>query len=406
MTMRIGMVYQAQFPPAERIEKIAKTLAAAGHDVHLLCNSYAPSYRREEVIDRLAVRRIGPALSNETMSRVVKFPLFANPVWLIQLIRFVHRFRLEAIHVIDLPLAPAAWAVAHAFNIRVIMDMWENYPEALKGWARDNWKTRWFKNPAVARAVERWIVPRMDHVIVVVEEQRERLIADGVEAGRISVVTNAVDMELFNTPIPPRATWLDEPATYKLVYVGFITVERGLEDIVRAIALLRPRMPFIRFYIGGSGPHERRIRDLVAQQGVEDFVQFLGFVPFNEIRLYVEKSDLCVIPHVNNTFINTTMPNKLFQYMVMGKPVLVSDARPLARIVRESRSGFIFESGNPSSAAACIEAAYAARADHSIGERGRRQVLEHYTWDQVTPVLRRIYDDRAAVGGALAHAQD
>jgi glycosyltransferase involved in cell wall biosynthesis len=406
MTMRIGMVYQAQYPPAERIEKIAKTLAAAGHHVHLLCNSYAPSYRRAEVIDRLGIHRVGPALPSEVISRIIKFPLFANPIWLTQLIRFVHRFRLEAIHVIDLPLAPAAWVVARAFGIPVVMDMWENYPEALKGWAKDNWKTRWFKNPAMARAVERWIVPRMDHVIVVVEEQRDRLIADGVDASRISVITNAVDPELFSNPIPAKVTPLDEAGTYKLVYVGFITVERGLEDIVRAIALLRSRMPFIRFYIAGSGPHEPQIRNLIAQEGVEGLVELVGFVPFNEIRLYLEKSDLCLIPHVNNAFINTTMPNKLFQYMFMGKPVLVSDARPLARIVRESGSGFVFESGNPASAAASIEAAYAARDDLSIGERGRRHVHEHYTWDKVAPVLNHIYDDHAAFGGTFAPAQD
>jgi glycosyltransferase involved in cell wall biosynthesis len=406
MTMRIGMVYQAQFPPAERIEKIARTLTSAGHQVSLLCNSYAPSYERTEVVDGLAVQRVGPALPNPALNRIAKFPLFANPVWLIQLVRFVHRYRLEALHVIDLPLAPAAWAVARAFNIPVIMDMWENYPEALKGWAKDNWKTRWFKNPAVARAVERWIVPRMDHVIVVIDEQRDRLIAEGVNASRISVVTNAVDADLFSSPVSPKATPLDEAGAYKLIYVGFITVERGLEDIVRAIGLLRSRMPFIRFYIAGSGPHEPQIRRIIAQEGVEDLVHLVGFVPFNDIRLYLEKSDLCVIPHLNNAFINTTMPNKLFQYMFTGKPVLVSDARPLARVVRDSGCGFVFESGSPESAATAIETAYAARDDHSIGNRGRRHVLEHYTWDKVAPALHRIYQDRTAYGGALAHAQD
>ena len=401
------MLYQGEYPPAERIEKVAKTLIAAGHEVCLLCNNYSAMRRAQETIGGLVVCRVAPTLRNESLSRIIKFPLFANPVWLVQIAWLVRRFRIQAIQVIDLPLAPAAWAIARIFAIPVVMDMWENYPEALKGWAKDNWKTRWFKNPSGARAVERWIVPRMDHTLVVVEEQRERLIADGVDPDRISVVTNALDEDLFQGDCSPGRTSIDaDPGTYKLIYVGFITVERGLEDIVRAVGLLRSKMPFIRFYIAGTGPHEKQIRSLVAQEGVEDLVQLIGWVPFSEIRAYLEKSDLCVIPHLNNAFINTTMPNKLFQYMFMAKPVLVSDAKPLARVVRESASGYIFQSGNPKAAAEAIELAYASRGDSRIGERGRRHVLENYTWDKVSPALRRVYDRYAAHDKPLAQVQD
>jgi glycosyltransferase involved in cell wall biosynthesis len=123
--------------------------------------------------------------------------------------------------------------------------------------------------------------------------------------------------------------------------------------------------------------------------------------------MYLAKSDLCVIPHVNNLFINTTIPNKLFQYMFMAKPVLVSDAKPLARIVNESSCGFVFQSGNAADAAAAIERAYAARDDLTIGERGKKAVLEKYTWEKVSRALDHVYQQpRGSVHTAVAQFQD
>jgi glycosyltransferase involved in cell wall biosynthesis len=389
--MRICLVYHgAEYPPAERIDKIAKTLTAAGHEIFLLCNNYGKYSVSEEQIGDVHTLRLTPTFSSRALNKIVKFPVFLNPLWIAQIRQAVKRFRIDVLQVIDLPLAGAAWAVARSMGIPVVMDMWENYPEALKGWASMDWRTRVFKNPHLARAVELWLMPRMDHIFVVVDEQKQRLIDDGVAPERISVVTNAVDSDMFlgsevrnNTPLD------EEPDTYKLLYVGFITIERGLDD-------LRDRMPFLRVYLAGTGSYEPRLRQLIAEQGVGDLVRLIGWVPFKDIHSYIAKADLCTVPHVNNTFINTTIPNKLFQYMLMAKPVLVSDAKPLARIVRESQCGFVFESGNPASAATAIQEAYASRSDSSFGERGRQSIQTRYTWEKVAFPLVQLYENLGA----------
>lgn len=392
--MRICLVYQAEFPPAERITKVVRTLSAAGHKVVLLCNNYGAHQADRERIGTLDVVRLSPTFGSRRANKLVKFPVFLNPVWIAQLISVVRRHRIDALQVIDIPLAPAALAVGRAFGIPVIMDMWENYPEALKGWAQRDWKVRVFKNPALARAVEKFVTSRFDHIFVVVEEQRERLINEGVAPERISVVTNAIDIELFTGGSATVVTPLDDdPDIYKLLYVGFITVERGLDDIIRALRLTKQQGLPARLYVAGSGNYEPQLRKLAESEGVTDLVRFTGFVPFDQIRFYVRKSDLCIIPHVRSKFIDTTMPNKLFQYMLMGKPVLVSDAKPLARVARDCTCGFVFQSGNPESAALAIRMAYDARNDTSLGERARQAVIERYTWDRAARPLVDYYSD-------------
>jgi glycosyltransferase involved in cell wall biosynthesis len=375
---------------------VARTLAAAGHDVVLLCNNYGKHDGQRERVAGLEVERLWPTFRSRAVNKILKFPIFLNPLWFAQLIALVQRRQIDAIHVIDVPLAPAALAIGRAFRIPVVMDMWENYPEALKGWAQRDWKVRLFKNPAVARAVEKFVTPRLDHIFVVVEEQRERLISEGVTPERISVVTNAIDVDMFTRGGPSADTPLDDDSgIYKLLYVGFITVERGLDDIIRSLRIIKQQGLPVRLYIAGSGNYEPVLRALAASEDVADLVRFTGFVPFEQIQFYIAKSDVCLIPHVRSKFIDTTMPNKLFQYMLMSKPVLVSDAKPLARVVRECACGFVFESGNPDSAAAAIRAAYNARHDPSLGRRAQQAVLDKYTWDRAARPLVDYYDGLA-----------
>jgi glycosyltransferase involved in cell wall biosynthesis len=390
--MRICLVYQGEFPPAERIEKMAKTLTAIGHEVFLLCNDYGKFAAREERCGDVHVIRVGPPVRSRKVNKVLKFPLFANPVWIAALVSAVRRYRIEAIQVIDIPLSVAAWGVARLFGIPVVMDMWENYPEALRGWAERDWKVRLFKNPNVARLVELWINRRMDHIFTVVEEQKERLIDEGVQPDRITVVTNAVDLDMLTASEVRHDTPLDnEPGAFKLLYVGCLTVERGLDDIIRALPRLRSRIPAIRLYLAGAGSYEPQLRALVERENVGDLVTFIGWVPFGDIQSYILKSDLCIVPHVYNTFINTTMPNKLFQYMALRKPVLVSNAKPLARVVNECDCGFVFRSGDPMDAAAAIENSYKVRDNRDIGERGRRCIEAKYTWNHVAAGIERVY---------------
>jgi glycosyltransferase involved in cell wall biosynthesis len=94
---------------------------------------------------------------------------------------------------------------------------------------------------------------------------------------------------------------------------------------------------------------------------------------------------------VYNDFINTTIPNKLFQYMALQKPVLVSNAKPLARIVSQCNCGFIFQSGSPQDAAAKIIAAYHARHDDSYGQRGKVCAEQYYTWELASRELLHVY---------------
>ena len=393
--MRICFIYHgSEFPPAERIEKQARSLSQAGHTVFLACNNYGEFEKHTEQVGEVAVRRLRPTFAWEVINRVLKFPIFCNPLWLIQLYGILRKNQIDALQVVDVPLAPAALLFGKLFRIPVIYDMWENYPAALKTFAEGNWKTRLFKNYRVASWVERFSTVRADHVFVVVEEQRERLLSLGVSAERISVIGNTVELEHFVGFGTDSETALHQHAeSFKLFFVGNITRDRGLDQVVRALPLIIPQISNCKLFIGGSGEFLADIQKLVKELKVSDSVEFLGYLPFSEIPSHIAASDLCLIPHIDTEQMQTTVPNKLFQYMVFGKPVLVSSVRPLARIVRECSSGYVYEVDNVESLAKTV--IDAAKDDKLSwhGEQGRKAVEEIYNWDETAKELISVYEN-------------
>jgi len=92
---------------------------------------------------------------------------------------------------------------------------------------------------------------------------------------------------------------------------------------------------------------------------------------------------------------NTTIPNKIFDYMAMGKPVLASPAKPLAQIVHDTGCGVVFERNDAHAIATAIETLLAdPAAAEAMGRRGRQAVETEYNWqsqrDKVVKVIDRL----------------
>jgi len=117
-------------------------------------------------------------------------------------------------------------------------------------------------------------------------------------------------------------------------------------------------------------------------------VRFLGYVNRETaLATAVREADIGVLPNHSNEAWNTTIPNKLFDYMAEALPVLSSSVAPFARIVRETHAGEVFEAGNARSLADAIRRLSDPDRRAACGAAGRRAVLERYHWERDTDVL-------------------
>jgi glycosyltransferase involved in cell wall biosynthesis len=121
---------------------------------------------------------------------------------------------------------------------------------------------------------------------------------------------------------------------------------RGILEVLDAVALLLREGRSLELRLVGDGGRDLPLfREHAASLGLQEpTVRFLGQLPNREALAEVAKADVGLVPHHADDSWNTTIPNKLFDYMAAGLPVVTSSAIPAARVVRETGCGVVYQS--------------------------------------------------------------
>jgi glycosyltransferase involved in cell wall biosynthesis len=379
--MRIVYVWDADYPWDVRTEKICAFLASRGDEVTIAARNRA----QRPVVEALregTVRRMPPLRwLGRSVDDLLGFPAFFNPRWTRHLDRIIRLTRPDVLIVRDLPLGPTAVWAGRRYKLPVVLDMAENYPAMISAiW--ETGRQRWFdaivRYPPAVAWVERWTVDRVDQILAVVEESRDRLVRMGVPRERIAIVSNT----------PPRSRAISPPATrpagpvVKLVYLGLLEVHRGVGDLLSGLALLRDRGGAAQVTVIGDGRDEALFHQQAARLRLgPPVLTFTGRLPNDAALRSVAQADVGVVPHLADGSWNTTIPNKLFDYMAAGLAVVSSDAAPCRRIVTETGSGKVYRSGDPADLARAIDELASESVRAACGQRGRVAVLERYNWE-------------------------
>jgi glycosyltransferase involved in cell wall biosynthesis len=381
--VKILKVWDAEYPWDVRLEKVMRSLTGGGHDVHLVARNRRGEPLLEE-LEEATVHRLRPWSGlGSTLDAASQFPAFMNPRWSSHMVDVGRKVGAELVIVRDLPLAPTAIKVGRKLGVPVIMDMAENYPAMI----RDIWiggrQGRFdflVRNPAFVAAVERWSLRRLDHTIVVVEESGQRLEALGVESDRITVVCNTP----WKSRIPDRAPLehRENNGPLRLVYLGLLETPRGLDAVLQGLATLRDDGLETTLDIVGGGRDEEHFMSEARRLGFDDeTVRFHGVLPYEQALALFRRADIGLVPHLAVESWNTTIPNKLFDYMSHLLPVITSDAKPAERIVETEQSGVVFRSGDAADFARAVRELETSEARARFGRNGRDAVERRYNWD-------------------------
>lgn len=399
--MNLGMVLNAPYPADMRVKKETDALVRAGIRVHLLClRKDGQAY--EEELDGIYITRIDAGKNNRQLAirDVIMSVTFRHPEFMKAIPSWVRKNNITVIHVHDLPLAGTALALKNKYGLKVVVDLHENYPEALRTWFE--WKTGFFvrlKNsifmsPGRWTRHERTAVKQADHVIAVVDEMKNRIINRyGIDPEKILVISNTEDKSFLNQSADP-AVYKDFSGKFRILYSGGIGPHRGVDTVIEAMKYLK-QYPDIVFIIIGSGSDDvmKHLRNLVAECKVDKQVHFLGYQPFQQFYSFMHHADANIIPHKSNAHTDNTIPHKLFQAMMASKPVIVSSSDPLRRIVSSTNSGLVFEAGNAQDAASVILRLYQdSDLARTLATNGLKSTAEGtLNWDHEQAELVRFY---------------
>lgn len=246
-----------------------------------------------------------------------------------------------------------------------------------------------------AKSIEKYCLLRATIVVVVSAYLKERITAGhGIAADKILITPNAVSPPEFQ--LPPGGGGLRDSSYRTLkqfrsggkIIIGFVGVFvrwHGLDFLLEACEPLLKSGQVVVALIG-DGPETERILNLVKTKLLETHVIFVGRVQHRQIKYYIDLFDIAVMPD-SNPF---GSPMKIFEYMIMGKPVLAPDYGPITEVIRDGENGMIFERRCQKSFREKLMQLFQSKTLRMrIGRSARRTVLDRHTWDiNVANVLR------------------
>jgi glycosyltransferase involved in cell wall biosynthesis len=267
---------------------------------------------------------------------------------------------------------------------KVIWDVHEHYPNSIldKFWISKSLRR------LVSRSFdlfERMVVRFFDYVIYTTPFVGARYEKLRARSGRIE-----------NYPLVKLAKAFERRPQKKVIYLGGMSRIRGLVEVIEAFSLVVKEYPGWELCLVGSCrpvAFEEELKALVKERHIEDRVTFIPWVPYEEKERLSSQATIGIItylPYSNNT---SCLPNKLFDYMLVGLPVIASNFPLYREVVEPSRCGLIVDPTRPQAIAKAMEYLIEHPQEaHRMGENGRRAVLERYNWERESERLVRIYD--------------
>ena len=379
--MKVGIVVPNNYPHDEEVRprKTALALHRLDHKTIMIAWN-SEKNRAEEDIGYARVYRFGYFLRSK-FYKLLSHPFPLNFLWVLWIMDVARKESLDFLVSSNIRIAIPTILASKILKIPMVLDLQENNPEAVRARGMTSVAHYIVRNPKLVFMLEQLCVRMSSHVWVVVEERVKGLLVWGVKERKISVVSNCPDLESMNTmqeTDSPR-----DGADFALIYVGRVEKLRGLDLILRSMPYILKESNEVKLLIVGDGFDRTRMEDLVSELGIKDHVVFTGWIDFHKVPAWIKKADVGIIFNHVNEFTNTTIPNKLFDYMALGLPVLATDMKPVRRIVEQEKCGVIVPLNSSYEAVAdtILELKNSPEKRIEMGKNGRNAVLRRYNWD-------------------------
>ena len=371
-------VVNAKVPEEIRAEKICSSLANMGNRVIIACKWSGEDLIRETKQGYL-VCRIGKDKRLATC-----FP--GNPIWTNAINDLVHDFKPDIIICREMIPLLSCTQAAKGRNIPIILDMAEHYPAAMREWKKysQNPLSRFFVHTLpLPELIESHAVKHADAIITVCEEQNQRLQSQySYPKEALFIVHNTPEKSIFNDVIPRCNI---PPITFG--HHGYFTLERNLENLVLGFDIAAKRFPDITLLLAGTGETLEDVSRLVQTVSSRDRIHLTGPYKAKDLSDLYNRTDIGILPYAEQEFRQFTLPNKAFDYMACGKPIISSGLLPMKRLLDETGAGIYGPCSSPEDISLMIERMMEADIQ-TMSARGHQAFLSKYHWENEVEQLQ------------------
>jgi glycosyltransferase involved in cell wall biosynthesis len=389
------LVENMSVPLDRRVWPEAQALRDAGYDVVVVCPrgtevDVAPT----EVVDGIEIHRFPSVSGNGALGFIREY---TSAYWHISRLtrRLARRRAFAVVHAANPPdyLLLAARPLKRRGAV-FVFDHHDLFPELYR--ARFGGRRRLLYR--LALVLERLSFGLADVVVSTNESYRQIAIVRGRKRPEdVFVVRNAPDTTRFRPGEPDPE--LRRGKKHLLAYVGVMAPQDGVDRALEALRLLRKRRDDWHAIFAGDGDAYDEVRRLTTELGLDDFVEFPGFLHEQRaVARILATADVCLAPEPKDPLNDASTLIKVAEYMAVGRPVVSFDLRE-SRVTAGDAAAYAEANDAPSFAARIDELLNDPDRRRRMGEVGRERIEQLYSWEQSKAALLAVYERLLSTDG-------
>jgi glycosyltransferase involved in cell wall biosynthesis len=348
-----------QLPGGTRSYEFGRRLVDQGHEVTMLTSKFSPEpwsgpalQRTHDIAGMKVVELRAGSSKRHAGTSVPYLQRILSFTWqsIVQTLGVLGLPRHDVVFATSTPLTIGLPGLIAKWKMRVPMvfevrDLWPEAPIQMGA----------VKNPLMIKAtrwLERFIYKHSDHVVALSPGMADGVAEAGVEETRISIIPNSSDTALFNPEVDGSGvrTELGLEGKFMASYFGAFGEANDLTYVAQAARLLKDEgEQNIVFVLNGHGKREVWLRSFKQEHGLDNLIILEAGKEKTWVAQLAAASDVNMTIYKNVPVLYTCSPNKLFDSLAAGKPVLVNTPGWLADIAEGKKTGVAVEPESPES---------------------------------------------------------
>lgn len=233
-----------------------------------------------------------------------------------------------------------------------------------------------------SRTIGKFILSCASKIVALSNSDKEYLISIGVNAEKIAVVPNAVDLEYLEN----NTNSLKKHNGNILLYVGVLIKRKGVDYLIKSIPYLSEKNR-VKCVIVGKGDYREKLDILTGKLGIKDMIDFKGSVTTEELYNNYNNSDIFILPSVSEG-----LPTSILEAMYFGLPVITTDIPGIRD--HFSQSAILVPPRDEKEIAKAIDRLLNDKIlREKMARQGKELVKEKYNWDRVANTYIDIYNE-------------
>jgi glycosyltransferase involved in cell wall biosynthesis len=373
---KAAVLLYSEYKSDARPRREAEALVKEGMEVDVICLRQKPTDPKIERVAGVNVRRVPLRHRRKgKLNYVLQYGFFITFCAGALAARGLRK-RYDLVHVHNMPdVLVFSGIFSKLRGARILLDLHDPMPELMTtifGFREKSLPV------SMLMRTEKLSIWFADRVLTVNLACKRIFSSRSCDTEKIQVVMNCPDEEIFTfRPITDHSGWKSNKP-FVLMYHGSIVERHGLDLAVKALELVKERIPKIELRVyGGATPFLELVKERSQWKALSDVIRYMGPKSLEEISEAILECDLGIIPNRRSIFTEINTPTRIFEYLSRGKPVIAPHAPGITDYFGP-RDLFYFQLGDAEGLAERIEHIFCNPLEvRQVIERGQQIYLNH-----------------------------